>query len=564
MNLAIVHYHLNRGGVARVIENQLLALDCVLGGDQRWRAAVFHGGRKAGWDEQQLARRLRNIELQLIELPGLDYDTSDDEGVADSTPSELTKDVGQAVPDSLTKDIGQAVPDSSNAPRASSVRHSLTYAADETLAAGDDLATRLIDALTQIGFSPGRTVVQIHNHSLGKNATLAGCVEPLACSGYALVLQIHDFAEDFRPANYRRATALGADRLYPQGEGIHYAVLNGRDHAMLRRAGAAEGRLHLLPNPVVTLEQLPDRTAARAKLQRLFDVTPEERFVLYPIRAIRRKNLGEALLAGLLSPPGTVVGVTLAPLNPVERPVYAMWKETAEQWRLPCRFEVSEAGAVSFAEAVAAADAMLTTSVAEGFGMVMLESWPAGRPLLGRDLPEITGDFTRSGLRLDDLWARLAVPLDWIGSERFAHRASDAYRRAVEGYRRPLPPDWEQAIRDKARDGTVDFGDLDESMQKDVMRRVLDDPGARQNILAINLELEEKLALDARAAAATIEHNVRIVEERFSLVPSGRRLANLLTKILEGPRGGRPSPLPHPGRILNEFLDARRFRMVRG
>jgi len=48
MNLAIVHYHLNRGGVARVIENQLLALDAVLDPMRPWRAVILHGGRNAG------------------------------------------------------------------------------------------------------------------------------------------------------------------------------------------------------------------------------------------------------------------------------------------------------------------------------------------------------------------------------------------------------------------------------------------------------------------------------------------------------------------------------------
>ena len=37
------------------------------------------------------------------------------------------------------------------------------------------------------------------------------------------------------------------------------------------------------------------------------------------------------------------------------------------------------------------------TSLAEGFGMVFLESWLAECPLLGRDLPEITRDFVEAG-----------------------------------------------------------------------------------------------------------------------------------------------------------------------
>ena len=102
--------------------------------------------------------------------------------------------------------------------------------------------------------------------------------------------------------------------------------------------------------------------------------------------------------------------------------------------RLPCRFEVGAPGALTFMENLAAADAILTTSLAEGFGMVMLESWLAGRPLLGRDLPEITPDFVRRGLRLDWLRPRLLVPMEWIGRDRFHRAVVEAYRQTLESY----------------------------------------------------------------------------------------------------------------------------------
>ena len=65
----------------------------------------------------------------------------------------------------------------------------------------------------------------------------------------------------------------------------------------------------------------------------------------------------------------------------------------------------------------AAADLLLTTCVAEGFGMVFLEAWLAGRNLVGRDLPEITADFVEAGIQLDSLFARLPVPIDWVGKD---------------------------------------------------------------------------------------------------------------------------------------------------
>jgi len=515
MNLAIVHYHLNRGGVARVIENQLLALDAVLDPAEPWRVAIVYGGRKQGWNDA-LADTLRAIDLRLVEVAGLDYDDPDGDGTPGTAPDE------------------------------------------------NDLAGELLAALRQLGFTPEQTVVQVHNHSLGKNAALVRGVAGLAASGYRLLLQIHDFAEDFRGANYRRLVSLGAKNIYPQAAAIHYAVLNGRDHAILRAAGVAEERLHRLPNPVPTIAGLPDRAAARAQLESRFGVGSGERFLLYPIRCIRRKNVGEALLAGVLSPPGTVVGLTLAPLNPAETPIYTAWKQTAAEWDLPARFEVGAPGGLTFPENLAAADVLLTTSVAEGFGMVMLEAWPAGRVLVGRDLPEITTDFTEAGLRLDGLWDRLDVPVEWVGRERFAEAACDAYRRAIAAYDRSPPSGWEQSLGEKMRGDVIDFGDLNEPMQRDVLSAVVDAPGGRQAVFARNPGLEAMLAVDTPSAATTIEHNVRVIDQRYALVPSGRRLAELLLRVAGAPCGGPVGPLAHPERILDGFLDARRFRMIRG
>ena len=77
----------------------------------------------------------------------------------------------------------------------------------------------------------------------------------LAEEGYALLLQIHDFAEDYRSRSYchlsnawncRETSAV----MYPQAEHVHYAVLNQRDYAVLTRAGVPSDRLHCFPNPL--------------------------------------------------------------------------------------------------------------------------------------------------------------------------------------------------------------------------------------------------------------------------------------------------------------------------
>jgi hypothetical protein len=257
------------------------------------------------------------------------------------------------------------------------------------------------------------------------------------------------------------------------------------------------------------------------------------------------------------------VGLTLAPLNPDDQPVYQTWKEAASSLRLPCRFEVGALGALTFMENLAAADAILTTSLAEGFGMVMLESWLAGRPLLGRDLPEITPDFVRRGLRLDWLRPRLLVPMEWIGRDRFHRAVAEAYRQTLQSYDMTPSRDINGALDAKTEDSLVDFGDLDEPWQRQVLKRVLDDPGSRQSVFDHNPGLEAALAVGREGAAAAIEHNARVIHEHFSLVPSGERLLKVYGAIADTPPSGAMHPLEKPRHILDAFLAVDRFRLLR-
>ena len=510
MKLAIGHYHLNRGGVARVIENQLLALDRVVDGGEHHEAMILYGGRSDGWPAG-LADRLQRIRLQLQPLPELDYDSEQ--------------------------------PDSTRAP-----------------------APRLMEALQRAGFTPAETIVHLHNHSIGKNAALPRAVWDLAERGYGLLLQIHDFAEDQRPGNFR-LLADGADgladwhgRLYPQASNVHFAVLNGRDRDVLQSAGVAPERLHLLPNPVLPLERLPDRESARGKLSDLFSVPLDARFVVYPVRGIRRKNLGETLLHSLVAPEGTFVGLTLPPLNPAERTCYEQWKTSAGRWQLPFRFEVGAPGGLSFAENLAASDAILTTSVAEGFGMVYLEAWLADRVLMGRDLPEITRDFTAVGLDLARLGRRLDIPAEWIDLGRLRQTLLKTFRATIAAYGHPEPPDLTEQVDARLCEETIDFGDLDEQFQAEVIDRAVSETPARQDLLAANPWIG--VAPNA-GDGDLVRWNSDVVGREFSLEPSGARLAAVYESVLNSSRGHEIEPLARPGAILDRFLEFTRFRLLR-
>ena len=73
MLIAIVHYHLNRGGVTQVIASHLRALDRqAAAADGGLRAVVFHGGRCAGWPDR--LPDVDTLEYEVRAVAGLDYD----------------------------------------------------------------------------------------------------------------------------------------------------------------------------------------------------------------------------------------------------------------------------------------------------------------------------------------------------------------------------------------------------------------------------------------------------------------------------------------------------------
>ncbi|MFQ5734618.1 MAG: glycosyltransferase, partial [Planctomycetaceae bacterium] len=471
MNVAIIHHHLNRGGVTSVVVNHLRSLSAVAGS---LRAAVFFGGRKEAWNDE-LARELGGVELSLHVVPELEYD-------------------------------------------------------EGRLPRPGELHERLRTVLKSAGLRPDETLLHVHNHSLGKNVSLPGALRLLAADGFPQLLQIHDFAEDLRPANYRRLqAALGAAELsaslYPQAPHVHYAVLNRRDAEILGRI-ADDSRVHFLPNPAAEFGDLPERHAVRNALERAFGIPTATRLVVSPVRGIRRKNVGELLLWAAAFGRDSVHACTLPPLNPAEQTSYRFWKTAAAELQLPCLFELgAPQHGLTFPEVLSASDALITTSVAEGFGMVFLEAWLAGRPLIGRDLPDVTADFKRAGVTLGGLSPEFLIPVDAVGIGEFRDRFTAAFRRLLEAYGRPVPTTDKlaAAAEEHLRDGLLDFAVLDRGLQYRVVSRAVAQSTLRGRIRSANPTHVAAASLDVADAGTIIADNAAAVRESYSIAGCGRR-----------------------------------------
>lgn len=409
------------------------------------------------------------------------------------------------------------------------------------------------EAEAALGGAPD--IWHFHNHSLGKNQALTGAVQHLAKAGHRILLQIHDFPEDGRPANYRHLleqvgqgdTERLAEVLYPQANQVHYALLNGRDLGFLQDAGVPGERLHLLPNAIWVGPDGESSTEGPPPTgQRLW---------LYPTRAIRRKNLGEFLLLAALGRRGDRFATTLAPRNPLERAGYERWVALGRSLRLPVEFAIGESPGVDFPALVRSAHALVTTSVAEGFGLAFLEPWLMGRPVAGRNLPEITREFHQAGVDLSGLYKRLEVPMDWV-SETALH---DKIRGGLNSYLHayglePGQDDLERVLAAWVQDAHLDVGRLDEELQAEILRQVVASSAARAQLRPSD---------PARIPSPEdVERNRQAVLAAYSLEGYTRQLGEIYRRVLESPIEKSPGAISGR-RLLEQFLAPERLFLLR-
>lgn len=499
--IALLHYHIHPGGVTRVMQHAIRALE------GEYDFTVITG-------QNDSLDAMRGLQCSILELPGLGA-----MGYARVSSEEKKSD-------SLS-DIHGAPLDSADA-----------------------LAGKILQSADS---SRSYDVYHIHNHSLGKNPVFTEMVYQLAAKGRRLLLQIHDFAEDGRPHNYHflrrylESNHPGAHRkiLYPQSPHVHYAVLNKRDRRLLEQAGVSPDRLHDLPNPVWLEDGGKKKKIESLKYDRLF---------VYPTRAIRRKNLGEFLFWAAAAEPGDLFAVTLAPQNPAARSIYERWVHLAKRLNLPVEWEIGERRHLPFSSLMRSADAHITTSVAEGFGLAFLEPWLFDRPLLGRNFPEITQDFSNEGVDLSHLYSALWIPVDWFKEDLLRQKIERAARRYFLNYHRPFPPDFtDQVMQSMIHGGCIDFGRLDEELQEQAITMITQSSGARREVNPPDLPVHVN--------GSIIEKNRRIIQNKYSLEQYGKRLSAIYQTVASSPTGIVEAI--DIDRLLDGFLAPERLSLLR-
>ncbi|BCU79193.1 hypothetical protein [Luteolibacter sp. LG18] len=416
---------------------------------------------------------------------------------------------------------------------------------------------RLVHAMratVQDAIGLGPHVWHFHNHSLGLNLLMDEVVSTLAEAGEKLVLQIHDLAEDGRPKNY--PVIAESETLYPLAPQIRYAFLNSRDRTWFHHAGLPLERSMVLPNPI-SAPATPDGAPAAG--------TPAR--VLYPVRGIRRKNLGEVFLLAAISPPDTRYAVTLAPVHARWKPYFDDWFAFASDSGLPVDLAVVDriaphpGASSSFESWLGQATHLVTTSVAEGFGLGFLESAALGKPLLGRNLPMVTQDYAAAGITAGRLYDRILVPIPWVGLETLRQHLTRYLQDVLDAYGKPLHNSCVDRVFDAIRfRGYLDFGNLPEDLQRQVIHRLM--AGGDRDALQVEIGgtvkplapwLEETLS--HREPTATPDQLAQYSPDAYR-----ERLVALYSE-LEATQPGAPTFLPKH-LVLDEYLRPENFNFL--
>jgi hypothetical protein len=484
LNIVILHCHFERGGVTQVVENHVQSL--------RERAEVEQIVLVSGDRISGLSPATRE-SVEHVVLKDFDYD-------AEPSPVHPLAERGQRISRSLLKQFESR------------------------------------------GIRPSDSILHWHNHSLGKNTAAPEVIRLLASSRWRLLLQIHDFSEDSRPANYLRLiNAMDADDLrsvdrylYPLARQIHYCTLTRADARALGEIGIPDQRVSYLPNTVLPPSGDSDssQTFSRDKsldlVRRVLGLPSDARWCLYPVRGIRRKNVGEFLLLSQLAPDDCYFGLTLCPATPVEKRSYQRWKQVAPRIAPTALFDVGQHADLPFIHNLLASEYVLSTSVAEGFGMAFLEPWLLRREVIARRLANVADDFVESGMKLSKFYDGIAIPgtPDWLARchQQYAQSAEQAWGRLPKRFRPSL------ALEPEENDA-IDFARLVPSEQVRVLQRISEDANFRHRVMERSSELVSNLRtpLDPEM----IELNAAIVQEYYSPAVLSERLMSLYQSLLD-------------------------------
>lgn len=307
-------------------------------------------------------------------------------------------------------------------------------------------------------------LVWAHNLGVGRNLILARELAA-ACAkrDLPLVSHHHDWWFDNRWSRWPemrnagfRTLAAAAEAVFPTSGRVVHAAINQADAAVLQRHFGK--RSVWLPNLTELSPPAPKPRvrAARNWLRQKLGGNGAPVW-LFPCRTLRRKNIAEALLLTRWLRPEAWLVVTARASSAGEQPYFQALERAAQKQRWPLHLGIlagNESGKPSVGELLAASEAVLLTSVQEGFGLPYLEAAAAARPLIARRLSNIAPDLDQFGFRFPQSYGEILIApdlFDWSAERARQNKWLQLWRAALPAIARRFvsPPPW-LSVEDKS------------------------------------------------------------------------------------------------------------------
>jgi len=305
--------------------------------------------------------------------------------------------------------------------------------------------TRAMPEADQFG-----TLIWFQNPALARNAML--CVEIARFSQStraALLLHHHDFWCAGRWDRWSELQQCGctdlraaAGILFASGTRSAHAVINTQDFQPLGRFFPK--RAFLLPNPVVESPLGNAEKSAAARNWLSGEVKSGAPLWIYPTRFLRRKNLLEAVLLTRWLRPEAILATTSGGFSPDEAGYARDIKQAAKEhgWRVHFGL-LDKPGSPGVGDMLQCAEAVVHTSVQEGFGMTFVEATAAGVPLVARKIPAVMPDLEALGFQFPRIYDDILVPPVLFDANAETRRqallADAARRRLPEDFQKLFP-----------------------------------------------------------------------------------------------------------------------------
>ena len=285
--------------------------------------------------------------------------------------------------------------------------------------------TKLLEFFLTIFSKSNKFVVWIHNPGLGRNLRMVQVLQK-SCIGdrIPLLMHHHDWWFDNRWDRWFKLQQTGFSSLASVAKVVFANTSNIR-HITISSQDASIVKAHLgdkavwIPNHVEATPAVSSKSKKEAEVWLQTKLNDKSPVWLMTCRLLRRKNIAEAILLTRWLRPDTWLVTTADASSADEIPYsHALRMAIAQyKWRVKLGILHGEtAKSPSIDALMASSEAVIFTSIQEGFGLPYVETAAAGRPLIARSLPNIAADLSCWGFHFPQYYDELIVPthlFDW-------------------------------------------------------------------------------------------------------------------------------------------------------